>query len=235
MFTVYSSLAMSELELLSLLVFLYQNRSRASEETSAELEQASDMLLKSGHIRLDVDTCQPVRVDGASTNSLDAVISLINEYQPVSPLALHAATEEDMKSISRMSTRAIGRYTYSKSFTGPMPFPRLHGGEVVCDGDVQLQTILDSVSISEYSALMTSFCVISGRVLGCTEPSLDQLCRGLRRRLQLSSDDDAFGFLLVGDSDHTLKYTRDDFVRSWRIACTASKGKLKVQVIHSLR
>lgn len=223
---------MTELELLSLLVFLYENRQNKS-QISEDMQQSSEMLQNGGHINLDVDTCRPVNVD--STDSLDVVISFINKYQPLPPLNLHAEKPANMQSISKLSTRGMARYTYTKSFPGPIPFPRLHGGEVVCEGDVEIQTIIQSVAVSDYDALMTSFCVCKGTIMSCTEHSLEELCRTLRKRIQLSSDDNAFGFLVVGASDHTLKYTREDHVRSWQVTCTASQGRLTLQVMHSLR
>ena len=225
---------MTDLELLSLLVFLYENRASTA-PTSDDMQQSSDLLQKGGHINLDVDTCQAVNIDVESTDSLDVVIAFINEYQPVPPLNLHADKSANVDSISKLRTRGMSRHTYTKNFPGPMPFPRLHGGEVVCEGDVQVQTIIDSVAVSDYDALMTSFCVCKGTITDCTEQSLDELCGVLRRRVQLSSDDSTFGFLLDGASDHTLKYTRTDYVRSWQIVCEASRGRLTLQVMHSLR
>lgn len=186
-------------------------------------------------MNLDVDTCRPVQVNVDSTDSLDVVISFINKYQPLPPLNLHADKPANMDSISKVNTRGMARHTYTKSFPGPIPFPRLHGGEVVCEGDVQIQTIIQSVAVSDYDALMTSFCVCKGTIISCTEDSLEELCRTLRRRIQLSSDENAFGFLIVGASDHTLKYTREDHVRSWQVTCAASQGRLTLQVMHSLR
>ncbi|CAM9156726.1 unnamed protein product [Ectocarpus sp. 8 AP-2014] len=226
--------SMSDLELLSLIVFLYENRASTA-EASQQLKEASAMLQKSGHVHLDVDTCTPVHIGGACTPDLDMVITVLNKYRPLVNLHIHAAKEEGMQSISRLHARTFGRYSYTKGFAAAMPFPRMHGGELFCDGDVQLQTIVGSVLISDYSALMTSFCVISGNILSCTEACLDELCSTLRRRIQLSSDEHSFGFLLVGGSDHMLKYTREDFVRAWRITCTASKGKLRLQAMHALR
>lgn len=225
---------MRDLELLSLIVFLYENRAPTAED-SEELQQASAMLQKSGHVHLDVDTCRPANIGGTSTQDLDMVVAVLNKFRPQVSLHLHAENESDVQSISRLQFRTFGRYRYSKAFAAPMPFPRMHGGELFCDGDVRLQTITDSVSISDYDALMTSFCVISGNILDCTETSLEKLCRALRRRIQLSSDDRSFGFLMVGGSDHTLKYTREDFVRAWRITCVASRGKLSLQAMHALR
>ena len=225
---------MTDLELLSLLVFLYENRASTS-PSSDDMQQSSDLLQKSGHINLDVDTCQPVNINAESTDSLDVVIAFINEYQPTPPLNLHVHKSANVDSISKLRTRGMSRYTYTNNSQGSIHFPRLHGGEVVCEGDVQMQTIIDSVTVSDYDALMTSFCVCKGTITDCTEQSLDELCSVLRRRVQLSSDDNAFGFLLDGASDHTLKYTRTDYVRSWQVVCEASRGRLTLQVIHSLR
>lgn len=225
---------MHDLELLSLVVFLYENRAPTA-EASQELKEASEMLQKSGHVHLDVDTCRPVNIGGTSTLNLDMVVDVLNKYRPLVALHVHVQNEADVQSISRLHARTFGRYSYSKGFAAPMPFPRMHGGDLFCDGDVQLQTIIASVSISDYAALMTSFCVISGNILSCTEASLDELCRALRKRIQLSSDEHSFGFLIVGGSDHTLKYTREDFVRAWRITLTASKGRLRLQAMHALR
>jgi len=59
--------------------------------------------------------------------------------------------------------------------------------------------------------------------------------RSLQVKLQLSSDDKLFGMLLVGGSDHELKYTREYVVRSWSLSCTASGGKLNLQVTNVTR
>lgn len=224
---------MKEVDLLSVLVFLYENRS-PSVPCDGDMRDLSEMLQKEGRVTLHVDTCKPVKID-TSEGEIDVLIEAINKYQPRPPISFHIAKYSDMGPMSRLSVRGISRYTYSKGFPEPMRFPRLHGGEVVIEGDVELQTITDSVDISEFDAIMTSFVVVSGTILSCTEEALDKLMRSLQVRLQLSSDDNAFGMLLVGGSDHSLKYTREDVVRCWSSKCTASQGKLSLQVSNVCR
>lgn len=224
---------MEDLELLSLLSFIYENRAHYV-DTDQDMQDASEMLHKRGHMSSSVDTCKPMRID-TSKGDTDVLIHTMNKFQPQSPVTFNLAELRHMAIVGLLDIEGMSRYTYDKSFAGPMEFPRLHGGEVVVNGDVEIQSITDSVSISEFDSLMTSFVVINGTVLSCSADTLDALVRSLRRRIQLSCHDRMFGLLLVADSDHTLKYTREHTVRSWSIQCTASQGKLTLQVMNLLR
>lgn len=224
---------MKELELLSLLTFMYENRADTV-ESDRDMREASEMLQEEGHITLKVDTCSPIKID-TSGEEMKVLVLAVNKYQPQTPIRFHVSEYKDMETMSLLNVRGMSRYTYSKSFAGPMRFPRLHGGEVLIEGDVEIQSITDSVAVSDFDALMTSFIVVSGTVLSCGNDSLEELMRSLRVRIQLSSDERMFGMLLVGESDHALKYEREDVVRTWSIRCTASQGKLTVQVMHLLR
>lgn len=225
---------MKEVDLLSILVFLYENRSPHI-PSDPDMQDASQMLQKEGRVTLDVDTCKPVKIN-TSDGDTEVIIEAMNKYQPQPPISFHVANFSDAENIfNSLSVRGMSRYTYSSGFSGPMPFPRLHGGEVVVESDVELQTIVDSITVSDFDAVMTSFIVVSGTILSCTEEALNRLVRALQVRLQLSSDQNAFGMLLVGGSDHTLKYTREDIVRSWCIKCAASEGRLNLHVRNLVR
>jgi len=220
--------AMREVDLLSILVFLYENRAQSA-PVDQDMQEASEMLQREGRVTLHVDTCKPVKID-TSEGDIDVLIEAINLYQPQPPISFHVAKFADVESMSRLNVRGMSRYTYTSGFSRPMPFPALHGGEVVIESDVELGTIVDSINVSDVDAIMTSFVVVTGTILSCTEEALNKLLRSLQVRLQLSSDDRLFGMLLVGGSDHALKYTREDVVRSWSLSCTASEGKLNLQV-----
>lgn len=224
---------MKEVDLLSILVFLYENRA-PSAPTNQDMQEASEMLQKEGRVNLHVDTCMPVKID-TSEGDTDVLIEAINQYQPQSPIRFHIANSADVESISRLNARGISRYTYSSGFSEPLRFLALHGGEVVIESDVELETIINSIEVSSIDTIMTTFIVVSGTIRSCTEEALDRLMRSLQVKLQLSSDDRLFGMLLVGGSDHALKYTREDVVRSWSLSCTASGGKLHLQVTNITR
>lgn len=224
---------MEELQLLTLLAFLYENRADTA-LSDEDLQKASYMLQKEGKIELNVDTCKPIRVD-TSLGDTDVIVAAINKYRPLAPIDFRVSETKHMDILSLLNVRGMSRHTYSGGYSGPIRFPRLHGGEIVVEGDVEIQTIIDSVVASDFEALMTSFVVVSGTVLSCDNESLDELMRSLRRKLQLNSDDGTFGMLLTGNSDHVSKYTREDVVRSWGIKCVASQGRVTLHVMHLLR
>lgn len=224
---------MGEIELLALLAFVYENRD-VTTPPDADLQQASDMLQREGKIHLDVDTCKPIVVD-TSSGDADVIVKAINKYRPRAAIDFRVSEPKDMDILSLLNVRSMSRYTYGGGFGTPIRFPRLHGGEVVVQGDVEIQTIIDAVAAAEFEALMSSFVVVSGTVLSCDNDSLDELMRSLRRKVQLNGDDGTFGMLLTGRSDHVAKYAREDVVRSWSIKCVASQGVVTVQVMNMLR
>lgn len=224
---------MEDLQLLALLAFVYENRA-VTTPPDMELQKASDMLQKEGKIRLNIDTCKPIIVDTSSADA-DVIVEAINKYQPLAAIDFRVSEPKGMNKLSLLNVRGMSRYTYSGGFQTPFNLPRLHGGEIVVDGDVELQSIIDSVVASDFEALMSSFVVVSGTILSCNNESLDELMRCLRRKVQLNSDDTTFGMLLTGKSDHSSKYTREDVVRSWSIKCVASQGNITVEVMNTLR
>jgi len=122
---------MREVDLLSILVFLYENRA-PSTPSNQDMEEASEMLQKEGRVNLHVDTCMPVKID-TSEGDTDVLIEAINHLQPQSPIRFHVAKSADVEALSRLNVRGISRYTYSSGFSEPLRFLALHGGEVVID------------------------------------------------------------------------------------------------------
>lgn len=224
---------MDDLGFVSLVSFIFENKT-TSTKADSEVQEASSMLRLGGHMTLDVDTCRPIHIDTASGDT-SVLVSMLNKYQPQFPVTFSIKDLNGMKDISDLAVSAMSRYTYSKGFEGPMTFPSLHGGEVVVNGDVQIQSVIDSINSSPLTSVMTSFIVVNGTVISCDEASCLALVNSIKSRLQMTAKESMFGLLMVAQSDHTLKYYREETVRSWSIKCESSQGRLTFHVSNLLR
>lgn len=223
---------MTDLALLSLVSFIFENKT--VKETDSDLQQASRMLRDAGHMTLDVDTSRPIVVD-TSAGYTSVLVSTLNKYQPEIAVSFHVADPAGAKELSELSVQGVSRHTYSKAFPSPLALPRLHGGELFLHGDVEAQSILDSINSSPFHAVMTSFVVIEGTVRSSTDQLFDAIVTSIKSKLQLTARESMFGFFLVASSDHSLKYHKDVTVRSWKITCTCSQGELVIRVFNVLR